>query len=85
MLRWQFNLAEEESGVTIGHLLDGPLALRRRARYLQWTLPPEPGETLYETHYTFLLREPDGTVRAALDVHREGLSHARRGCGCSLG
>jgi SAM-dependent methyltransferase len=46
---------------------------RRRARYLQWTLPPEPGETLYETHYAFLLRGSDGTVRAVHDVHREGL------------
>ena len=45
----------------------------RRARYLQWTLPPEPGGTSYETHYAFLLREPDGTVRSAHDVHREGL------------
>jgi hypothetical protein len=44
----------------------------RRARYLQWTLPPEPGGTSFETHYAFLLREPDGTVRAAHDVHREG-------------
>src|SRR5918993_4491716 len=26
----------------------------RRARYLQWTLSSEPGETLYETHYAFL-------------------------------
>jgi hypothetical protein len=51
----------------------GEDANRQRARYLQWTLPPEPGETLYETHYAFLLREPDGTVRAAHDVHREGL------------
>ena len=46
----------------------------RQARYLQWTLPPAPGETSsYATHYAFLLREPDGTVRAAHDVHREGL------------
>jgi hypothetical protein len=45
----------------------------RRARYLQWTLPPEPGETWFETHYAFLLREPDGTMRSAHDVHREGL------------
>ena len=45
----------------------------RRARYLQWTLPPEPGGTSYQTHYAFLLREPDGTVRSAHDVHREGL------------
>lgn len=45
----------------------------RKARYLQWTLPPEPGGTSFETHFAFLLREPDGTVRAAHDVHREGL------------
>ena len=45
----------------------------RRARYLEWRLPPEPGETSFETHYALLLREPDGTVRSAHDVHREGL------------
>jgi SAM-dependent methyltransferase len=45
----------------------------RRARYLQWTLPPEPGETSYATHFAFLLRTPDGTVRSVHDVHREGL------------
>ena len=45
----------------------------RSARYLQWTLPPENGGTVFETHYAFLLREPDGTVRSAHDVHREGL------------
>ena len=45
----------------------------RRARYLEWTLPPEPGETSFETHYAFLLREQDGTVRSAHDVHRVGL------------
>ena len=45
----------------------------RRARYLQWTLPPEPGETSFEAHYAFLLREPDGGVRAVHDVPREGL------------
>ena len=45
----------------------------RRARYLQWTLRPEPGATVFETHYAFLLREPDGVVISAHDVHREGL------------
>lgn len=45
----------------------------REARYLQWTLPPEPGETAFETHYAFLLREPEGSVSSAHDVHREGL------------
>ena len=45
----------------------------RQARYLEWTLPPEPGETTYTVHYAFLLREPDGRVRIAHDVHLEGL------------
>ncbi len=45
----------------------------RAARYLEWTLPPAPGGTSFEAHYAFLLREPDGTMRAAHDVHREGL------------
>ena len=52
----------------------GEDASGRRARYLQWTLAPgKPGETSFETHYSFLLREPDGTVRAVYDAHREGL------------
>jgi SAM-dependent methyltransferase len=51
----------------------GENASGRRARYLQWTLLLSPGETSFETRYAFLLREPDGTVRAAHDVHREGL------------
>jgi SAM-dependent methyltransferase len=45
----------------------------RQARYLEWTLPPERGETTYTVHYAFLLRGPDGSVRVAHDVHREGL------------
>ena len=60
-----FSAATEHGGGEDG---DG-----RRARYLQWTLPPEPGATVFETHYAFLLREPDGTVRSAHDVHVEGL------------
>ena len=51
----------------------GEDASGRRARYLQWTLPPDLSGTSFETHYAFLLREPDGTVRAAHDIHREGL------------
>ena len=45
----------------------------RMARYLQWTLPPEPGETSYIVQYAFLLHEPDGTVHAVHDVHRCGV------------
>jgi SAM-dependent methyltransferase len=51
----------------------GDEASGRRARYLQWTLLLSPGETSFETHYAFLLRDPDGRVRAVHDVHREGL------------
>ena len=51
----------------------GEDAAGRRARYLSWMLPPEPGGTLFETHYAFLLQEVDGKVRPAYDVHREGL------------
>ena len=51
----------------------GENASGRRARYLEWTLPPEPGQTTYTVHYAFLLREPDGSVRVVHDVHREGL------------
>jgi SAM-dependent methyltransferase len=51
----------------------GEDASGRRARYLQWTLPPAPGGTTFETHYAFLLREADGSVRSAHDVHHEGL------------
>jgi SAM-dependent methyltransferase len=45
----------------------------RRARYLAWTLPPEPGGNTYTVHYAFVLREADGDVRVVHDVHREGL------------
>lgn len=45
----------------------------RMARYLQWTLPPAPDDTSYAVHYAFLLREPDGSVRAVHDVHRCGV------------
>jgi len=60
-----FSEADEHGG--------GEDAGGRSARYLQWTLPPEPGATSFETHYAFLLREPDGRVVSAHDVHREGL------------
>jgi SAM-dependent methyltransferase len=60
-----FSEATEQGG--------GEDAAGRRARYLMWTLPPAPGENAFETHYAFLLREPDGAVISAHDVHREGL------------
>ena len=45
----------------------------RRVRYLEWTLPPEPGMTVHEVHYAFLLRDRDGSMRHVHDVHREGV------------
>ena len=45
----------------------------RRARYLEWTLPPDPDESIYIVHYAFMLREPEGSVQVVHDVHREGL------------
>lgn len=45
----------------------------RQARYLEWVLPPDPGQNTFEVHYSFLLRGPDGTVISAHDVHHEGL------------
>jgi trans-aconitate methyltransferase len=45
----------------------------RQARYLEWTLPPEPGASTYTVHYAFMLRDTDGSVRVVHDVHREGV------------
>jgi SAM-dependent methyltransferase len=45
----------------------------RRARYLEWTLPPEPGESTYTVHYSFMLRDVGGSVHVVHDVHHEGL------------
>lgn len=45
----------------------------RSLRYLSWELPPALGATVHEVHYSFLLREADGSVRSVHDVHRCGL------------
>jgi SAM-dependent methyltransferase len=45
----------------------------RGARYLEWTWDPDPGDTWILTEYAFLLREPDGAVRAVHETHRLGL------------
>ncbi len=45
----------------------------REVRYLTWMLPPAPGETAFDVHYAFLLRDAAGTVRCVHDLHREGL------------
>lgn len=51
----------------------GEVADGREARYLEWTLSPEPGASSYAVHYAFLLREKDRSVRALHDVHTCGV------------
>jgi SAM-dependent methyltransferase len=45
----------------------------RGLRYLSWTWDPDPADTTYLTDYAYLLRMPDGTMRAEHDRHVEGL------------
>jgi hypothetical protein len=45
----------------------------RALRYLEWTWDPDPGDTTFESVYTFVLREPGGSMSAELDRHRFGL------------
>jgi hypothetical protein len=42
-------------------------------RYLEWTRDPDPTDTTYIVDYAYLLRTPDGSVRAEHDRHIEGL------------
>ena len=45
----------------------------RAARYLEWSWDPDPGDTTYETHYAYLLRDENGNVRVEQDRHVLGL------------
>jgi SAM-dependent methyltransferase len=45
----------------------------RAMRYLEWTWDPDPDDTQIITDYTYIFRNPDGSVRAAHDRHHEGL------------
>lgn len=51
----------------------GPDGRSRSVRYLMWTLPLEPGSTVSAVHFSLLLRERDGSVRAVHDVHHFGV------------
>ncbi|MFI7274544.1 class I SAM-dependent methyltransferase [Streptomyces sp. NPDC049879] len=42
-------------------------------RYLEWSLPPEPGATTVRTDYTFTIREKDGGVHTVHETHVTGL------------
>jgi SAM-dependent methyltransferase len=45
----------------------------RGARYLSWSIDPDPGDTRTRTDYAFLLRTADGIVTVAHDTHEFGL------------
>ena len=45
----------------------------RGLRYLEWSWDPDPTDSTVVTDYAFLLREPNGAVRAVHDRHVEGL------------
>jgi SAM-dependent methyltransferase len=45
----------------------------RGLRYLEWAWDPDPSDDTAELTFSFLLREPDGSVRQALDRHQFGL------------
>jgi SAM-dependent methyltransferase len=50
---------------------DGPDG--RGVRYLEWRWDPDTSDTWTQTEYAFLLRDPDGAVRAVHETHRLGL------------
>jgi SAM-dependent methyltransferase len=45
----------------------------RGARYLEWTIDPDPEDDVYETLYALVLREANGAARVELDRHVEGM------------
>lgn len=46
-------------------------------RYLEWSWDPDPGDTTTVTHYSFLLREADGSVQAVHEAHQLGIFSRR--------
>ena len=45
----------------------------RGLRFLEWVWDPDPSDATYVVDYAYLLRTPDGDVRAEHDRHIEGL------------
>jgi hypothetical protein len=45
----------------------------RGARYLEWTIDPDPEDDVYDTLYALVLREANGAVRVELERHVEGM------------
>lgn len=45
----------------------------RAVRYLEWAFDPDPADSTFTTIYTFVLRDPDGTIHVEHDQHTLGL------------
>lgn len=45
----------------------------RGIRFLEWSYDPDPSDTTAVTHYSFLVREADGTVQSFSETHLFGL------------
>jgi SAM-dependent methyltransferase len=45
----------------------------RGMRWLEWSWDPDPGDHTFETAYSYILREPDGSVTFEGETHVEGL------------
>jgi hypothetical protein len=45
----------------------------RALRFIEWASDPDPEDDTYIVDYAYLLRDPDGSVRAVQDRHLEGL------------
>ena len=45
----------------------------RSLRYLEWTVDPDPSDTMFRTDYVIAMRERGGDVRVVHDYHIEGL------------
>lgn len=45
----------------------------RSVRFLDWSWDPDPSDSTICTVYAFVLRDADGTIRVAHEVHRTGL------------
>lgn len=45
----------------------------RALRYLEWNFDPDPGDTSFEVHFVYMLRDARGRVTTRQDLHRFGL------------
>jgi SAM-dependent methyltransferase len=45
----------------------------RSVRFLEWTVDPDPTDTVVTTEYVFLLRDADGSTKVAHETHQLGL------------